>query len=57
MRHFVFVNQKGEYMLVYSTSMKKAERDMQNVCIAAFMHETDAQKYVDENNKLYKNKF
>ena len=51
MKHIVFESSNGEYELVYSTSVKQAERDMGKKCVAAFMYKEDAEKFVHERNK------
>lgn len=37
MKHFVFKNSCGDYELVYSQSLKQAEKDMGCKCVAAFI--------------------
>lgn len=53
MKHFVFKSSNGvDYVLVYSTSMKQAEKDMGSKCLAAFMNKEDAEAFVwNYNNK------
>lgn len=45
MRHFVF-KIDGKYELVYSTSLRQAEKDMCSTCIAAFISEKEAEIFV-----------
>ena len=54
MRHFVFENGNGDYELVYSISMKQAEKDMGSKCVAAFMYHQDAMNFVNERNNMWR---
>lgn len=54
MKNFVFKNSNGDYELVWSTSMKQAEKDMGSKCVAAFMNEEDAKAFVWNYNNMWK---
>lgn len=54
MKHFVFKNNNGDYELVYSPSMKQAEKDMGSKCVAAFIVKEDAEAFVWNYNNMWK---
>ena len=55
MKHFVFKSINGsDYELVFSTSMKQAEKDMGRKCVAAFMNKEDAEAVVWNYNNMGK---
>ena len=55
MKHFVFKSSNGsDYELVFSTSMKQAEKDMGSKCVAAFMSKEDAEAFVWHYNNMWK---
>lgn len=54
MKHFVFKNSCGDYELVYSQSLKQAEKDMGCKCVAAFMNEKDAEAFVWNYNNMWR---
>jgi hypothetical protein len=55
MRHFVFkIENSSDYQLVFSTSMKQAEKDMGSKCVVAFIYKEDAEAFVEEYNNMWK---
>ena len=55
MKHFVFKSINGsDYELVFSTSMKQAEKDMGRKYVAAFMNKEDAEAFVWNYNNMWK---
>lgn len=55
MKHLVFKSSNGsDYELVYSNSIKQAEKDMGSKCVAAFMNEEDAKAFVWNHNNMWK---
>ena len=55
MKHFVFKSINGsDYELVFSTSMKQAEKDMGRKCVAAFMNKEDSEAFVWNYHNMWK---
>lgn len=55
MKHLVFKSlNSSDYELVYSTSIKQAEKDMGRKCVAAFANKEDAEAFVWNYNNMWK---